>query len=95
MSSSLERDSAETTIINYESDAIIEIVIDCLQYRVDAGKQGTALCVSTRLKGGWDWEYAAEVRFDGRDVRSKTLDREVRAQLGKALQLALREQAEL
>jgi hypothetical protein len=85
--------STDNGPVNYESEAIVELTIEELEYRVDAGKQGTALCVSTRAPGGWDWQYCAEVRFDGRDVSSKVLDRQVRVRLGKALQQALEDQA--
>jgi len=76
--------------VNYDEEALVQLVIDDLEYRVDAGKQGTALCVSTREPGSWDWSFFDEVRFDGRDVRSKTLERSVR----NTLALALREVAQ-
>lgn len=76
--------------VNYDEPAIAEITIEETDYRVDSGKQGTALCVSTRPSGSWDWHFDGEVRFDGRDLRSKTLSREVRMQLA----LALRDAAE-
>ncbi len=74
--------------VNYDEDALVQLVIEELEYRVDAGKQGTALCVSTRVEGAWDWQFVGEIRFDGRDVRSKTLDRSVREHLSRALREA-------
>ena len=76
-------------MVNYDEAAVFEVVIGDLEYRLDAGKQGTALCVSTRTPGTWDWRYVDEVRFDGTEIRSKHLEREVRAELTRAMRAAL------
>lgn len=82
-------DSSAESSINYEEAAVAEVTIDDLEYRVDSGKDGTALCVSSRVPGSWDWSFTGEIRFDGTDVRSKVLERAVRDHLARALREAL------
>lgn len=77
-----------TVSINYEESALVEAEIDGVQYRLDSGKQGTALCVSTRSPGSYDWQFLSEARWDGRDMRVKSLDRTILVQLSKALREA-------
>jgi hypothetical protein len=86
---------ATPATVNYEEPAVAEVVIGELEYRIDAGKQGTALCVSTRVPGAWDWSYLDEVRFDGTDVRSKKLERSVREELTRALRAAIADSTDL
>jgi hypothetical protein len=93
-SSSVDLESPKT-VVNYEEAAVAEVVIGELEYRIDAGKEGTALCVSTRTPGAWDWSYVDEVRFDGTDVRSKRLERNVREGLTKALRAAIADSTDL
>lgn len=71
--------------VNYEGGALVEVSIDGVDYRVDAGKHGTALCVSTRASGTWDWSFVGEARWDGRDLRMRALDRALLVQLSRAL----------
>jgi hypothetical protein len=83
---------SETTAagpVNYESAPLVELEIDDTQYRVDAGKQGTALCISTRKAGSWDWSFGGEARWDVRSLRSKAFERAVLGPLSAALAEAL------
>jgi hypothetical protein len=77
--------------VNYESPPVAETEIEGTAYRVDAGKQGAALCISTRDPSGWDWAFLCEVRWDGTEVRSKTLDREVRLALSRVIASAIQD----
>ncbi len=75
--------------INYEGSALVELEVDGVEYRLDPGKQGTALCISTRSPGSYDWQFLSEARWDGRDMRVKSLDRTILLQLSKALREAV------
>ncbi len=77
--------------VNYDSSPVAETAIDGLDYRIDAGKQGTAICVSTRPTGSWDWAYLCEARWDGSELRSKVLERGIRHELSRALTSAMRD----
>jgi hypothetical protein len=79
--------SAEASV-NYDSPAIVEVEIDGVDYRLDSGKQGTALSISTRVTGTWDWSYGGEARWDG-DLRCKAFERRTLQELGKAFKQAL------
>lgn len=80
---------SEAPPINYDCAGLVEVEVDDVQYRLDAGKQGTALCVSTRAPGSYDWRFLSEARWDGRDMRVKSLDRAILVQLAKALREAM------
>ncbi len=77
--------------VNYDSVPVAETAIDDTEYRVDAGKAGTAICVSSRRVGSWDWAFVCEARWDGSELRAKQLDRHVRTQLSRALTSALQD----
>ncbi len=77
--------SYEESGINYESGPVAETRIDDTEYRIDAGKQGTAICVSTRPAGSWDWSFLCEARWDGSELRTKSLERSIRTRLSQAL----------
>ena len=81
--------SAAADAINYESAPLVEVEIEGVDYRLDAGKQGTALCISTRPSGSWDWSFGAEARWDVGSLRSKAFERRTLDQLSKAFKLAL------
>jgi hypothetical protein len=80
--------SATEDSVNYDSPALVELAIDGVDYRLDGGKQGTAICISTRPSGTWDWAFGGEARWDG-DLRSKAFERKTLQELGKAFKLAL------
>ncbi len=75
--------------VNYDSPAIVEVAIDGTDYRMDSGKQGTALCISTRASGTWDWSFGGEARWDVSYLRSKAFDRRTLEQLSRAFAQAL------
>ena len=80
--------TSETQSVNYESPPLVEHAIGGTDYRLDSGKQGTALCISTRASGTWDWGFLCEAKWDG-SLRSKGLERPVLQELSKAFALAL------
>jgi hypothetical protein len=81
--------SSDTEVrINYDSPGLLELEIDGVDYRLDGGKQGTALCISTRTAGSWDWTFGGEARWDG-DLRSKAFSRQTLTVLSKAFKEAL------
>jgi hypothetical protein len=75
--------------INYDSGPLLELEIEGVEYRLDAGKHGTALCVSTRTAGTWDWQFLGEARWDGTDMRMRLLDRSITQRLSTALASAV------
>jgi hypothetical protein len=74
--------------INYDSPPLVEVEIDGIDYRLDGGKQGTALCVSSRPAGTWDWAFGGEARWDG-SLRCKAFERKTLVELAKAFKQAL------
>jgi hypothetical protein len=86
--------SSETTKnseVNYEGGALVELTVDSTDYRIDAGKQGTAFSISSRPTGTWDWTFLAEARWDGSDLRCRAAERPILAKLSAALSNALAE----
>lgn len=81
--------TTEVPTISYEEAGILEHDIGDLTYRIDSGKQDTALALSSRPVGAWDWAFVAELKWDGRDLKCKTLDFETRRELGVAFRQAL------
>ena len=77
--------------VNYESNPVAEAAIGEIEYRIDAGKEGTAICVSTRPAGTWDWSFMCEARWDGSELRTKALERSVRIELSKAVSNAMQD----
>jgi hypothetical protein len=75
----------EESSINYDDEGLLELELDDMQYRFDAGKQGTALCLSVREVGTYRWSSLGELKWDGRDLRSKAVDRKLLARLSLAL----------
>jgi hypothetical protein len=80
--------STDDAAVNYESNPVAETAIDGTEYRIDAGKQGTSICVSTRPAGSWDWSFLCEARWDGSELRTKALERGIRSELARALSSA-------
>jgi hypothetical protein len=81
--------SLEASAVNYESAPLVEVEIEGVDYRLDAGKQGTALCISTRASGSWDWSFGGEARWDVGSLRSKAFERRTLDQLSRAFKVAL------
>ena len=78
--------------VNYESNPVAEAAIDGTEYRIDSGKEGTAICVSTRPAGSWDWSFVCEARWDGSELRTKLLERSIRTHLSRAISSAMQDQ---
>ena len=85
--------SSNDSGVNYESSPVAETAIDGTDYRIDAGKQGTSVCVSTRPAGTWDWSFVCEARWDGSELRTKELERPIRMQLSRTLSSAMQDLA--
>lgn len=75
--------------VNFDGTPLVELTIEETDYRVDAGKQGTSLCISTRATGTWTWSFGAEARWDGSMLRSRAFERRVLEVLSKAFAQAL------
>jgi hypothetical protein len=71
--------------INYDEAAVVELELDGTDYRLDSGRAGTALCISTRATGTWGWEFRGEARWQNNVLRCKAFDRSVLSELSKAL----------
>jgi hypothetical protein len=75
--------------VNYEGASLVEVTVGEAEYRVDAGKQGTAFSISSRPTGTWDWTFGGEARWDGSELRSRAYERRVLTELSSALASAL------
>jgi hypothetical protein len=71
--------------VNYEEAALLELEIDGIDHRLDVGRAGTALCISTRPSGSWSWIFRGEARWQNGVLRCKAFDRQVLSQLSTAL----------
>lgn len=71
--------------VNYEEAALLEVEIESTDYRLDVGRAGTALCISTRPSGSWAWVFRGEARWQNGVLRCKAFDRGVLSQLSRAL----------
>jgi hypothetical protein len=71
--------------VNYEEAALLELEIEGTDYRLDVGRAGTALCISTRPSGSWSWVFRGEAKWQTGVLRCKAFDRQVLSQLSTAL----------
>ena len=81
---------AET--VNYDSDPVLQVELDGVDYRLDSGKQGTARCISQREPGTRDWEFVGEAKWELMLLKCKALSRNTNEKLGRALKAHLRDQ---
>jgi hypothetical protein len=72
-------------VVNYEEAALVELELSGTDYRMDVGRAGTALCISTRPSGSWAWVFRGEARWQNNVLRCKAFDREVLTLLSRAL----------
>lgn len=78
-------DEAGDSPVNYEEAALLELELDGTDYRLDVGRAGTALCISTRPNGSWSWVFRGEARWQANVLRCKAFDRNVLTKLARAL----------
>ena len=71
--------------VNFDEAALVELELDGTDYRLDAGRAGTALCISTRPSGSWDWTFRGEAKWQANVLRCKAFDRGVLTRLSQAL----------
>jgi hypothetical protein len=71
--------------VNFDEAALLELELDGTDYRLDSGRAGTALCISTRPSGTWNWTFRGEARWQANVLRCKVFDRSVLSQLARAL----------
>jgi len=78
-------EAAGESPVNYEEAALLELELDGTDYRLDVGRAGTALCISTRSSGSWSWAFRGEARWQLNTLRCKAFDRGVLTRLSSAL----------
>jgi len=78
-------EAAGESPVNYEEAALLEIELDGTDYRIDVGRAGTALCISTRPSGSWSWVFRGEAKWQVSQLRCRALDRDVLTRLSRAL----------
>jgi|1185.fasta_scaffold1050886_2 hypothetical protein len=71
--------------VNFDEAALVELELDGTDYRMDSGRAGTALCISTRPSGTWSWTFRGEARWQANVLRCKVFDRSVLTRLSQAL----------
>jgi hypothetical protein len=71
--------------VNYDEDALVEVGVGEIDYRLDSGKAGTALCISRRETGTWRWSFLGEAKWDGSTLRCRALERAVLEQVALEL----------
>lgn len=77
--------AAPEELVNFDEPALIELELDGTDYRLDSGRAGTALCISTRPSGTWSWTFRGEARWQANVLRCKAFDRMVLGRLSQAL----------
>jgi hypothetical protein len=79
--------------VNYDEAPIVTLEADGIEYRIDTG-HGSAVAISQRQQGTWDWTPVTEGSWDGSRLRAKCLDHHVNTALAQALGAAMRERQE-
>lgn len=87
LSPSIRAEGAEGAegAVNYDEPALVEVELDEVDYRLDSGRAGTALCISTRPSGTYSWTFRGEARWQANVLRCKAFDRTVLTRLSQAL----------
>jgi hypothetical protein len=86
-----DSEMATNSGVNYDGSSLVEVTVDETDFRIDAGRQGTAFSISSRATGTWDWTFLCEARWDGSDLRSRSLPRPILVKLSAVLSNALSE----
>jgi len=76
--------------VSYEEAPIAETTLAGTEYRVDLGR-GSAVAISQRQPGTWNWTPLTEGRWDGCRLRAKCLAQQVNTALATALGAAMLE----
>lgn len=76
--------------VNYDDSPIVQLEVEGVDYRVDTGL-GSAVAVSKRVEGTWQWTPVTEGRWDGRRLKAKELDGAVITALSQALAQAMKD----
>ena len=76
-------------VMSYDEPGLLECEIDEVRYRIDSGRQGTALALSSCPGGSWDWTFVAELQWDGHDIKCKAIGYELCGKLATAFKQAL------
>jgi hypothetical protein len=79
--------------VNYEEAPIVTLQVDGIEYRIDTG-HGSAVAISQRQQGSWDWTPVTEGRWDGSRLRAKCLNHVVNTALAEALSATMGEREE-
>jgi hypothetical protein len=86
--------SPDEGTVNYDEPALVEVELDEVEYRLDSGRAGTALCISTRPSGTYSWTFRGEARWQANVLRcarsagaprTPSFDRTVLGRLSQAL----------
>lgn len=79
--------------VNYEEAPIVTLEVEGIEYRIDTG-QGSAVAISQRQPGSWDWTPVTEGNWDGSRLRAKCLGHQVNTALAGALSVAMGDREE-
>lgn len=71
--------------VNYDDEPLAELPLGELLYRLDPALGGSTVGLSLRGPGSWQWQYLAELKWDGSTLRSKLIERQLLEQLARAL----------
>lgn len=82
--------SVAASSVNYDDSPIVQLEVEGVDYRVDTGL-GSAVAVSRRAEGTWQWTPVTEGKWDGRRLKARELDHAVLAALSQALALAMKD----
>jgi len=74
----------EVERIDYERGALVELEIEGVEYRLDAGRHGTSLCISGRVPGLTRWRVLGEARWNGRSLRARAVEPVIAERLSAA-----------
>jgi len=76
--------------VNYEEAPFVALELEGIEYRVDTG-HGSAVAISQRPLGTWNWTPTTEGRWDGSRLRAKCLTHDVNSALAEALSARMRD----
>jgi hypothetical protein len=81
--------SVSASSVNYDDSPIVQLEVEGVDYRVDTGL-GSAVAVSRRAEGTWQWSPVTEGKWDGRRLKARELDHAVITALSQALASAMK-----